>query len=215
MCPAPLDSLPSSAAAGELRVEPCAQHPERFAVSVCTRCAAYLCAACDEAGAEDLEVFCPVCRPPAEEPEGPSASPEEGAPLAAGFTLRLAAYLLDGILLDAVRALVMAALGWEVDPAHALELGPPVLLALGLSLAYHVLGWSLFGATVGKAFFGLRVVRASDGGPVGWPRALLRWVGYMVSALPLGLGFLAIALDPRRRGWHDRIAGTVVMRRPR
>jgi uncharacterized RDD family membrane protein YckC len=54
------------------------------------------------------------------------------------------------------------------------------------------------------------VVR-TDGSPVTWGRAVLRYLGFIVSAIPLSLGFLWIAIDGRRQGWHDKLAGTYVI----
>jgi uncharacterized RDD family membrane protein YckC len=68
------------------------------------------------------------------------------------------------------------------------------------------------GRTVGKWATGLRIER-SDGAEIGIGRALIRhFIGYPVSFLPLGLGFLLGAFMPRGRTLHDFIAGTVVVR---
>jgi uncharacterized RDD family membrane protein YckC len=97
------------------------------------------------------------------------------------------------------------------------ELGPFLGLVLGLgglvlliTLFYYVL-MTARGATIGKKVFGLKVVKA-DGTPPGFGRALLRQtIGYFVSSF-FWLGFIWIAFDPQRQGWHDKIAGTYVVR---
>jgi uncharacterized RDD family membrane protein YckC len=61
-------------------------------------------------------------------------------------------------------------------------------------------------------FFGLRVVRSADGGRVGLQRAMLRLVGFLLAAIPLEIGLVWAAFDERKRGWHDMVAGTVVIR---
>jgi len=67
------------------------------------------------------------------------------------------------------------------------------------------------GQTPGKMVLGLKVVPVEDGiMTVGM--AFLRWVGYIVSSFFFYLGFVWIAFDPRKQGWHDKIAGTVVVR---
>ena len=53
-------------------------------------------------------------------------------------------------------------------------------------------------------------VRRTDGGPMSYTRAFLRWVGYLVSLTFAGLGFLWIFFDERKRGWHDYLSGTWV-----
>lgn len=69
---------------------------------------------------------------------------------------------------------------------------------------------SLNGQTIGKYIMGVRVVRV-DGRRMTFWRGVLRWVGYFLSALPLGLGFLMALVDDQRRTLHDRLAGTVVV----
>ncbi len=71
--------------------------------------------------------------------------------------------------------------------------------------------WLHYGATPGKMLMGLRVVAVADGGPLSIKRAVLRYIGYFLSALPLYLGFLWALWDRRRQGFHDKIAGTTVV----
>jgi uncharacterized RDD family membrane protein YckC len=91
-----------------------------------------------------------------------------------------------------------------------------ILLGLGvLAIVLTVLYYTILtarGATIGKKVFGMRVVTA-DGQNIGFGRSLLRHtVGYFVSGLFFGLGFLWIGFDPHKQGWHDKIAGTYVVR---
>jgi uncharacterized RDD family membrane protein YckC len=67
------------------------------------------------------------------------------------------------------------------------------------------------GRTPGKMLLGLRVIQAS-GGQMTFGVAFLRWVGSLVSGLFLWLGYLWIAVDGRKQGWHDKIAATLVVR---
>jgi uncharacterized RDD family membrane protein YckC len=60
--------------------------------------------------------------------------------------------------------------------------------------------------------FALRVVRDGDGSRLGVGRALLRYVGFVVSAWALLIGLIWAAFDARKQGWHDKIAGTLVVR---
>ncbi len=71
--------------------------------------------------------------------------------------------------------------------------------------------WRYCGATPGKLALALKVVDARTGGRPSTGRLALRFLCYLVSALPLYLGFLWIAVDRRKQGWHDKIAGTVVI----
>jgi uncharacterized RDD family membrane protein YckC len=80
------------------------------------------------------------------------------------------------------------------------------------SIAYFVGFWTWRGQTPGMMLFGLRVARDSDGAKPGLARSLLRYVGYFVSWIALFIGFIWVAFDSRKQGWHDKIAGTVVVR---
>ncbi len=67
------------------------------------------------------------------------------------------------------------------------------------------------GQTPGKMLVKLRVIQPS-GEPIGFGTAFLRWVGYIISSAVFLIGFLWVAFDRRKQGWHDKIAGTVVVR---
>jgi uncharacterized RDD family membrane protein YckC len=84
------------------------------------------------------------------------------------------------------------------------------LVALFLDMAYFTWFHGSVGATPGKMLLGLRVVQAS-GEPLTFGLAFLRWVGSIVSKIILYLGFLWIAFDRRKQGWHDKIAATLVV----
>jgi uncharacterized RDD family membrane protein YckC len=74
-----------------------------------------------------------------------------------------------------------------------------------------ILFWRYRGATPGKMAVGARIVDAANGGPPPTARLAVRYFAYIVSALPLFLGFFWIAFNRRKQGWHDKIAGTVVV----
>ncbi|HEX6423609.1 MAG TPA: RDD family protein [Acidimicrobiales bacterium] len=123
---------------------------------------------------------------------------------------------------DAVVALVVATLGYQVALAvlgvvglastsgtsAATALG--YLLSLPVVFAVYCAGfWALLGRTPGMMVLGLRVV-AGDGGPPGAGRSAVRALGYWVSAIGL-VGFLWVAVDRQRQGFHDKLAGTYVV----
>jgi uncharacterized RDD family membrane protein YckC len=70
----------------------------------------------------------------------------------------------------------------------------------------------MLGGSLGKLLFGLRVVM-SNGAPIGMAHSLGRTIAYLASALPFYLGFAAIFWNKDRQCWHDRMAGTVVIRK--
>jgi uncharacterized RDD family membrane protein YckC len=101
------------------------------------------------------------------------------------------------------------------DPDTLMELGMKVMAiyqALGflLNMAYFTWFHGTTGQTPGKRLMGLRVVR-DTGEAISFGTAFLRWVGYLISFMPLCMGFLWAGADRRKQAWHDKIAGTVVI----
>jgi len=121
---------------------------------------------------------------------------------------RLAASLLDLVFLvlaDAVLLLLCLALFPTEKVGSALTWA-----ATPFSILYLVLFWAR-GQTPGKWLLGVKIVRP-DGNRPGIVRAALRFVGYIIASLPLKIGLLAILWDEQGKGWHDHIAGTLVVR---
>lgn len=81
-----------------------------------------------------------------------------------------------------------------------------------ISAAYYALQWALWQTTLGKRIFNLYVAR-TDGSKIGFWRALERYVSYWTSLFTLGIGFLMIAFRQDKRGLHDLMCDTVVVRR--
>lgn len=137
----------------------------------------------------------------------------------AGHGGRLVAYIVDSIILSVVATVIAIALGVLTaafasagSDALAVLSGIGIFVALfAVSLGYFPWFWARGGATPGMKLFRLRVVRDADGGPIGGGQAILRLIGFWVSSFVFYLGFIWILIDSRRRGWHDLIAGTVVI----
>jgi uncharacterized RDD family membrane protein YckC len=115
----------------------------------------------------------------------------------AGFWERMAAGFLDVMLIAIVSALING--------------GPFGLL---VALAYFSAMWTWRGTTIGGIVLNLKVVRY-DGQPINFAVALVRSLMAAFSVIVLFLGFLWIAFTQDRQAWHDKIAGTVVVRQPR
>ena len=113
----------------------------------------------------------------------------------AGFWIRIVALLLDAFIV----AIVVGVFHHKAD----VEL---LLLAI-----YGAVMWKLRGATVGGIVFDMQVVR-QDGREIDWVTAFVRALSCFLSLAPAGLGFLWIAFDSEKQAWHDKIAGTVVVR---
>ncbi len=132
----------------------------------------------------------------------------------AGAVTRALAFALDVLIVNlafsglaAIVALIASALGGRQVSGLALALGSGAWLALGAT--YLVAFWSLAGQTLGMRFFGIRLGVAGRSLPL--RQSLRRLVGLALGWLTLGLGFLGILFDERRRGWQDRLAGVDVV----
>ena len=132
----------------------------------------------------------------------------------AGFWIRLAAALIDTVLLMVITVpLLMWIYGWGYYSDGKLIAGPADFLINWIAPAIAtVLFWRLWQATPGKAMLSLRVVDADTGKTLSVGQAAARYVCYILSMLPLCLGFIWIAFDRKKQGWHDKIAQTVVVR---
>lgn len=141
---------------------------------------------------------------------------DDAAPLEyAGFWSRVLASLIDTVLICiVVLPIVLSVYGPEYFDSDTLLAGPlDFLLTWVLPAIAVILFWVYKEATPGKMALGMRVVDATSGGPASTAQYVGRYFGYYVSTLPLGLGLLWVAWDPRKQGWHDKLAGTVVVRR--
>ena len=148
-------------------------------------------------------------------------APDAGEPPRANAAVRLLAFLLDLIVLALLEPVILRVASSAIRLAERLA-GHPfadggnllgALVAAGstaLAVAYFVSLHADEGQTLGKALLGIRVTRLG-GGRLGRTRSAVRFVGYGLSALPLGLGFLG-ALASSRRALHDHLAGSVVVR---
>ena len=123
----------------------------------------------------------------------------------AGFWIRMVALAIDAFLVGAITSMVIHPRWFGVDTDH----GIVTLLAI-----YGAVMWKLKGATVGDIVFKLQVVRA-DGRPIDWPTAIIRSLGCFLSVMVIMLGFFWIAFDEHKQAWHDKIAGTLVVRNPK
>ena len=137
------------------------------------------------------------------EPPAPAVAPG-AAPAAAveyqGFWIRLAAAIIDCLVVVAASSL--------------LSLLPVVgnFISFFVYWLYHWLFIGLKGQTLGKMAVGIKVVNAAGAVP-GLGRAALREIpGKILSSIAIYLGFLWVAWDKRKQGWHDKIAGTYVVK---
>jgi uncharacterized RDD family membrane protein YckC len=131
-----------------------------------------------------------------------------------GFWPRVGASIIDSIL---VAVILFPLLTWVyggdywLDPS--LVKGPAdFLFSWILPAVAIVIFWIYRQATPGKMVVSAKIVDAKTGGKPTTQQLVVRYLGYFVSTIPLGLGLLWVAFDPRKQGWHDKMAGTVVVR---
>jgi uncharacterized RDD family membrane protein YckC len=145
--------------------------------------------------------------------------PDAAAAAKAGFWIRAVASVLDMLaigLIESVLGSLLIRAGGLQPGFHSPE-GRMMRLTVAsfgvvLGYAYRVFFLGNCGQTPGKMAVRIKVVRC-DGEEIGYPRAFLREVvGKFLSKLILGIGYLMVAVDPRKQGLHDKIADTYVIR---
>jgi uncharacterized RDD family membrane protein YckC len=146
--------------------------------------------------------------------QGPYAPPGEAGPAQpaypgtgpsgprAGFGRRLVAVIVDGIILGIPYWILLALIS---DTA---AWGLSVLIDAAY-LTY--LEGSAAGQTVGKKMLGIRVIDFRTGGPIGYGRAFIRYIGRFVSAIAILVGYLWMLWDREKQTWHDKFANCVVV----
>ncbi|MDD4923589.1 MAG: RDD family protein [Dehalococcoidales bacterium] len=141
----------------------------------------------------------------------------------AGFWRRFAAFLIDAAVLSVISSICMPfrQLGyirlWNPDIFEAISdwlilpqfiLGNILLIVI--VIGYFVIFWAWRGQTLGKMVMNIKVIRP-DGSNLTFGLALLRYLGYIISTAVLFFGFIWIAFDKQKQGFHDKIAGTFVV----
>jgi uncharacterized RDD family membrane protein YckC len=134
----------------------------------------------------------------------------------AGFWIRVAASLIDTVLVLCVTLpLLFAIYGWsylEASQTRSIAGGADFLLTWVAPAVAVVAFWLYRQATPGKMALSVRVVDAASGNTLTLGQSVGRYLGYFVSIIPFGLGLIWVAFDPKKQGWHDKLAGTVVIR---
>jgi uncharacterized RDD family membrane protein YckC len=137
----------------------------------------------------------------------------------AGFWIRTGAAIIDTILVLLVTIpLLVAIYGWAYfDAAQTgLVAGPADFLISWVLPAVAVIAfWIIKQATPGKMAVSTKIVDADSGNAASAGQLIGRYFAYIAACLPLGLGILWVAFDKKKQGWHDKLAGTVVVRQTR
>lgn len=174
--------------------------------------------------------------PPLRESRPPAlpAQTTERVAAPAGFWIRACAHLIDSMLFSMITLPLLIGVYWDDMIAHFREAARNAMLGAsssgsmalfhgpaGLIIQYVIpsiaiiLLWRWRSATPGKMLLRLEIVDVATMGKPSTGKLLVRFFGYIVSMIPFCLGFLWVGWDPRKQGWHDKMAGTTVVQRLR
>ena len=135
----------------------------------------------------------------------------------AGFWVRSGATIIDTILLVLITMpLLVSIYGWSYFDSEDSKIiaGPADFLISWVFPAIACITfWIMKQATPGKMAFSAKIVDADTGLPASSAQLVGRYFAYLVSMLPLFLGIFWVAFDKRKQGWHDKLAGTVVIKK--
>jgi uncharacterized RDD family membrane protein YckC len=144
-----------------------------------------------------------------------------------GFWKRVVARIIDGCILAVPTNILYFLLSLPiaaraaVDPyadSIALSFYSIIIAAIMLLFStaaymlYYILLWKTRQATVGYMIFGAKLIDANTGGTPTTGQCVGRYFAEFLSALVFCLGYLWVAFDPQKRGWHDMLAGTLVVK---
>jgi uncharacterized RDD family membrane protein YckC len=132
----------------------------------------------------------------------------------AGFWIRVAAALIDTVIFVLVFSIPLTLIyGADYWTPHESVLGIwDVLIRYIAPIIICVWFWTKYLGTPGKMVLRLRILDARTGQAISTPQAIGRYFGYYVSAFALMLGFIWVGIDKKKQGFHDKLAGTVVVR---
>ena len=125
----------------------------------------------------------------------------------AGWGTRALAILIDAIGVGIIAGAVSSILGGDLRSTQYEG------LSTLFEAAYFTYFWSAAGKgqTLGSRALGIRVVK-TDGSFLDYPGAFLRYIGFVISCVVFLIGVIWAAFDAQKQGWHDKIAGTYVVK---
>jgi uncharacterized RDD family membrane protein YckC len=135
----------------------------------------------------------------------------------AGFWIRLLATMIDVVVLLVITLPVLVwTYGLEYFDPVAMKSRPMGFVEFLILYVFPpvvvIVLWKYKSATPGKMIVGAKIVDARTGAKPSFVQCIIRYFGYIVSTIPCCLGYLWIAFDRRKQAWHDKLAGTVVVR---
>jgi uncharacterized RDD family membrane protein YckC len=133
-----------------------------------------------------------------------------------GFWSRFGAALIDTVLICVIIGPILTkiyGIDYWIGTDSDLIKGPAdFLLAWIFPLIAVIIFWIAKQTTPGKMFISARIVDAETGEAPSTHQFIIRYIGYYVAMTPLLLGIFWVGFDPRKQGWHDKMAGTIVIR---
>ena len=139
----------------------------------------------------------------------------EGAPEYAGFWIRAGAAVIDMLLMTVVFYLLYGDAYFEAYDYLGGSGAQREWMEFVLPAVATVLFWVYFQATPGKMAVGVKLIDANGRGKPTVGQCIGRYFAYIPSLLFFGLGFLWVVFDKRKQGWHDKLAGTLVIKKAR
>jgi uncharacterized RDD family membrane protein YckC len=134
----------------------------------------------------------------------------------AGFWLRFVAYLIDFAFLMVVASIINMALGlpfFSLQTQPSANAGWSTLFSFISGAMYFSLIQGHFSGTLGKKALGLILVDAKTFKKISIGQSVGRYLMLFVSSFCLGLGLMAVGWNKNKQGWHDRAAGTRVVKK--
>tara|TARA_B100000795_G_scaffold58989_1_gene39268 strand:+ start:208 stop:654 length:447 start_codon:yes stop_codon:yes gene_type:complete len=132
----------------------------------------------------------------------------------AGFWIRLGAVLIDlmvmGVVLYIPSTVIYGSEYWVGDQFFYGFWD--LMFSYVLPLVGTIWFWLRFSGTPGKMVLKLKIVDAGTGNKLTFGQAIGRYFAYILSAIPFFLGYIWVGFDKRKQSWHDKLAGTVVIR---
>jgi uncharacterized RDD family membrane protein YckC len=138
----------------------------------------------------------------------------EPLPEYVGFWARVGAAIIDSILMAIVLIPVFRLFYGGMDYEDLVKLDSPANIAINgvLPAVVVILFWIWRDATPGKMVIGAKIVDAKTGGKPSTGQFIGRYLSYYISSIVLMLGFIWVGFDAKKQGWHDKLAGTVVVK---
>lgn len=147
-------------------------------------------------------------------PESNLGSGVSGDVIYAGFWIRVLASLIDTVLLLLVIVPLLTAIYgkgyWFSEPKGNILWD--ILLNYILPAIIIIVFWLYKSATPGKIVLGLKVISLGSKSELSAGQSIGRYFSYYLSLIPLFAGFISIAFDERKQGWHDKLANTAVVK---